>query len=259
MKVAVVAHAGKTLGGGLPELRRVLAAEGVDRPFWCEVPEEPQGARPGSARAGRRAPSSSSPGAATAWCSAASTCSPGHRRRLAIVPAGTANLFASNLGIPKDIERGRRDRAARGRRATRRRPVQRRALRGHGGSRLRRRDDPRRRQRRAQGPASAALAYVWTGAENLRVEAFPREDRGRRGRLVRGQGELHPARQRRRALRRRRGVRGRPARRRRARARRRDRRGPRRVGPDAGADGRRHGEPVAVRAGRRKHARSRSS
>ena len=31
MKVAVVAHAGKTLGGGLPELRRVLEAEGVDR------------------------------------------------------------------------------------------------------------------------------------------------------------------------------------------------------------------------------------
>ena len=39
MKVAVVAHSGKTLGGGLSELRRVLAAEGVDDPFWCEVPK----------------------------------------------------------------------------------------------------------------------------------------------------------------------------------------------------------------------------
>ena len=34
MKVAVVAHAGKTLGGGLPELRRVLAEQGIDDPLW---------------------------------------------------------------------------------------------------------------------------------------------------------------------------------------------------------------------------------
>ena len=39
MKVAVVAHSGKTLGGGLPELRRALAADGIDAPFWCEVPK----------------------------------------------------------------------------------------------------------------------------------------------------------------------------------------------------------------------------
>jgi len=31
MKVAVVAHSGKTLGGGLLELRRLLEAEGVAR------------------------------------------------------------------------------------------------------------------------------------------------------------------------------------------------------------------------------------
>ena len=30
MRVAVVAHYGKTFGGGLPELRRVLEAEGID-------------------------------------------------------------------------------------------------------------------------------------------------------------------------------------------------------------------------------------
>ena len=39
MKVAVIAHSGKTLGGGLPELRRVLEAEGVEEPFWCEIPK----------------------------------------------------------------------------------------------------------------------------------------------------------------------------------------------------------------------------
>jgi diacylglycerol kinase family enzyme len=35
--VAVVAHAGKTLGGGLPELREILATEGVTNPLWYEV------------------------------------------------------------------------------------------------------------------------------------------------------------------------------------------------------------------------------
>ena len=36
-RVAVVAHARKTLGGGLPELRRVLAAHGYPEPLWYEV------------------------------------------------------------------------------------------------------------------------------------------------------------------------------------------------------------------------------
>ena len=32
--VAVVAHARKSLGGGLPELREILAREGVTDPLW---------------------------------------------------------------------------------------------------------------------------------------------------------------------------------------------------------------------------------
>jgi diacylglycerol kinase (ATP) len=36
-KIAVVAHVGSTLDGGLEELREVLAAEGVKDPRWCEV------------------------------------------------------------------------------------------------------------------------------------------------------------------------------------------------------------------------------
>ena len=36
-KVAVVAHSLKSFGGGLPELRRVLALEGVTDPLWYEV------------------------------------------------------------------------------------------------------------------------------------------------------------------------------------------------------------------------------
>lgn len=37
--VAVIAHSGKSLDGGLPELRRVLAAKGIDDPLWYEVPK----------------------------------------------------------------------------------------------------------------------------------------------------------------------------------------------------------------------------
>ena len=36
-KVAVVAHARKNFGGGLPELRQLLAREGVTDPLWYEA------------------------------------------------------------------------------------------------------------------------------------------------------------------------------------------------------------------------------
>lgn len=39
MKVAVIAHAGKTFGGGLPDLRRALASRGVSEPIWHEAPK----------------------------------------------------------------------------------------------------------------------------------------------------------------------------------------------------------------------------
>jgi diacylglycerol kinase (ATP) len=35
--VAVVAHCRKSFGGGLPELRKVLAQEGIPDPLWHEV------------------------------------------------------------------------------------------------------------------------------------------------------------------------------------------------------------------------------
>jgi len=38
-RVAVIAHAGKSFGDGLPELRRELARQGVDDPLWIEVPK----------------------------------------------------------------------------------------------------------------------------------------------------------------------------------------------------------------------------
>ena len=102
MKLAVVAHAGKTLAGGLPELRRTLAEAGVREPLWVEVPKS------------KRAPAAVErvleEGAELllVWGG------DGMVRRcvnalgdtqvpLAIVPAGTSNLFATNLGIERDI------------------------------------------------------------------------------------------------------------------------------------------------------------
>src|SRR6185437_9937611 len=103
VKVAVVAHSGKTLGGGLPELRRALEAAGVADPFWCEVPK--------SRKAPAQVRHALDEGAEliVAWggdgmvqrCVDAMS---GADAALAIIPAGTANLLASNLGIPKDLE-----------------------------------------------------------------------------------------------------------------------------------------------------------
>jgi diacylglycerol kinase (ATP) len=103
MKVAVVAHAGKTLGGGLPELRRTLAEAGASDPIWTEVPK--------SKRAPAAVEAALEDGAELliAWGG------DGMVRRcinalkdtevpLAIVPAGTSNLFATHLGIERDID-----------------------------------------------------------------------------------------------------------------------------------------------------------
>ena len=38
-RAAVIAHAGKSFGGGLPELRRELKRQGVEDPLWVEVPK----------------------------------------------------------------------------------------------------------------------------------------------------------------------------------------------------------------------------
>ena len=40
--VAVIAHSGKNLDGGLPELRKALERHGVADPLWFEVPKSSQ-------------------------------------------------------------------------------------------------------------------------------------------------------------------------------------------------------------------------
>ena len=101
-RVAVIAHAGKSMGGGLEELRQELGESGVSDPMWSEVPK--------SRYARERVEKALAEGVETIFVwggdGMVQRCVDvlaGSEARLAILPAGTANLFASNLGIPDDI------------------------------------------------------------------------------------------------------------------------------------------------------------
>jgi diacylglycerol kinase (ATP) len=168
MKVAVIAHAGKSVGGGLPELRRVLAAEGIEDPFWVEVPK--------SRKAPEQVQRALGEGAELvfAWggdgmVQRCVDVLAGSGVGLAIVPAGTANLFASNLGIPQDIEeavaiglRGARREIDVGRFNGERFAV----MAGTGFDAAMIRDAGGLKDRFGRA------AYVWTGAKNLRLKPF---------------------------------------------------------------------------------------
>jgi diacylglycerol kinase family enzyme len=102
VKVAVIAHAGKSIGGGLDELRRVLARAGVEAPDWHEVPK--------SRKAPKQLRKAVEAGAELVFVwggdGMVQRCVDtlaGTPVTLAIIPAGTANLFASSLDIPQDI------------------------------------------------------------------------------------------------------------------------------------------------------------
>jgi diacylglycerol kinase (ATP) len=101
-RVAVIAHVGKSLGGGLLELRSELERQGVADPIWYEVPK--------SRKAPKQVKRALEDGAELvfAWGGdgMVQRCvdALGSKAPLAIIPAGTANLFATNLGIPQDIE-----------------------------------------------------------------------------------------------------------------------------------------------------------
>ena len=145
--VAVIAHARKMLGGGLTELRGVLADAGVDDPTLVRGAEEQVRAEVRAQGDRRRAPTCSSSGAATAWCNGAST-----RSATTPVVAGDPPRRHGQPARPQprhpDRPRaGGRGRAARRAPHDRRGPRQRRAVRGDGRHRARRADDPRRRPR----------------------------------------------------------------------------------------------------------------
>lgn len=101
-RIAVVAHAGKSLGGGLQELRSELEARGVAEPRWFEVQK--------SRLAPKRVQKALDEGVdlVIAWggdgmVQRCIDVLAGTDVPLAIVPAGTANLFASSIGVPNNV------------------------------------------------------------------------------------------------------------------------------------------------------------
>jgi len=170
VKVAVIAHSGKTLEGGLPELRRVLETAGVDDPFWAEVPKS----RKAPAQVRRALDKGAELIIAWGGDGMVQRCVDvlaGTGVSLAIIPAGTANLFATNLGIPKDIEQavqvglhGVRRKLDVGRFNGERFAVM--AGAGFDAAMIRDAGDGGLKERLGR------VAYVWTGSKNLRSKPF---------------------------------------------------------------------------------------
>ena len=102
--MAVVAHQRKSLDGGLDELRRRIADEDVGDLLWYEVPK--------SRKAPKQVQRALDEGAelVIAWGGDGTVqrCIDVLARTgvpLAIAPAGTANLLATHLEIPTDLEK----------------------------------------------------------------------------------------------------------------------------------------------------------
>jgi diacylglycerol kinase (ATP) len=101
--VGVIAHSQKELGGGLGALRDALQEHGVDQPLWREVPKSKFAPKEIAKllEAGVDLLFVWGGDGTVQRCVDAIGGAP---VTLAILPAGTANLFASNLGIPDDLE-----------------------------------------------------------------------------------------------------------------------------------------------------------
>jgi len=168
VRPAVVAHAEKMLGGGLPELRAMLAEEGFSDPHWFEVPKA------------KRAPAAVESAIAAGADQILVWGGDGMVHRcinalgdaqipLGILPAGTANLFASHLGIEPDLTsalrvalHGRRRRLDVGRFAGERFAVM--AGAGLDAAMIKDSDELKDRLGRA--------AYIFGGAANINSEPF---------------------------------------------------------------------------------------
>jgi len=166
--IAVIAH-GRKRAADLPKLRRELARRGVRDPLWVEVPK--------SKRAPKQLRKLLERGADHVFVwggdGMAQRCIDtlaGTDATLAIVPAGTSNLLASNLGIPKAVGKAV-DVGLHGRR--RRIDVatvngERFAVMAGAGFDAEMIDGADGRIKRRLGRA----AYLWTGAKSLRVRPF---------------------------------------------------------------------------------------
>jgi diacylglycerol kinase family enzyme len=100
--VAVVAHARKTFGGGLGQLREVLEERGFAEPLWYEVAKSRL--MPDVVRQALE----DGADLVLVWGGDGSVQRAidtlvGSKAVLGILPAGTANLLATNLGVPQDV------------------------------------------------------------------------------------------------------------------------------------------------------------
>jgi YegS/Rv2252/BmrU family lipid kinase len=169
VKVGVVANSAKSLGGGLLELRRVLDRAGIADPLWHEVPKSKK------APAALKRLLADGAELVFAWggdglVQRCIDVLAGSDVPLAVLPAGTSNLLATNLGLPFDIEdavavgvHGERRKIDVGRLNGERFAV----MAGSGIDAAMIRD--------ADGTLKDRLgrvAYVWTGLKNLRSEPF---------------------------------------------------------------------------------------
>jgi diacylglycerol kinase (ATP) len=100
--IAVIAHSGKSVEGGLPELRRTLARHGVTDPLWVEVPKSKKAPKQ-VRRLLRKGADHFFVWGGDGMAQRCIDALAGTGATIALVPAGTANLLATNLGIPKDI------------------------------------------------------------------------------------------------------------------------------------------------------------
>lgn len=168
-RVAVVAHAGKTLDGGLPELRRELAVYGITDPDWYEVPK--------SRKAPKRVKQAVRRGAelVIVWggdgmVQRCIDVLAGTGTTIGIIPAGTANLLAGNLGIPTNLREAVAIAVG-----SHRRRIDVGRINGEHFAVMAGAGFDARMIGAADGPLKdrfGRLAYVWTGARSVRVKPF---------------------------------------------------------------------------------------
>jgi YegS/Rv2252/BmrU family lipid kinase len=169
IKAAVIAHAGKSFGGGLPKLRSELERQGITDPLWIEVPKSryaPKQVKRALAEGTELIFVWGGDGTVQRCIDAAA----GSDAALAILPAGTANLLATNLGIPQDIEQavgigltGERRKLDVGRFNGEKFAVM--AGAGFDASMIQQADGSLKER-------LGRVAYVWTGSQQLRAKPF---------------------------------------------------------------------------------------
>jgi diacylglycerol kinase (ATP) len=101
-RVAVVAHRKKSIGGGLDELRKLIADEGFEDPLWYEVSKSRR-ARKDTLRALKGGADLFFVWGGDGMVQRCVDALAGTDATVAILPAGTANLLAGNLGIPDEL------------------------------------------------------------------------------------------------------------------------------------------------------------